>query len=445
MSRPNKTPHIVRDAQGRIRLKIKAGRAWGIGAGAVAHFFDTTGKRVTRQGDPVGQRSTDTFVATEWDLPDAPPAPPPPWEPNLQAALDAAARAPTFKALLSEAQRAGWSIVLAATRGEAGCRMGPNVVAIDATRRTAFFPNLVYGVCLARSLGPPFPVLATKDPDFARKNAVFLLGRDAEARFDAARIRDELLAIGSADIGGPGLRGSQITAYLRFVEGVMSRDEAIAAIASSVDSVDGSTYLEGRGTRASVELESAFGRAAGAELTTPLPSDAIDVVERVQALRALRPESVGDALDLDLVECDANPHFVTLVGSSDRRSFASAELRYPTRNAGGPTPRLVLVPGPEASVGMAAFREWFGAGIPHHLDTWGHSHATVSYQTDTHTLHITYSVAQDLVASLTFEGRGADQAEHPQQQSGPVSGRSPGNRVEIPLNCVTPRQLSHAT
>jgi hypothetical protein len=410
MSRPNKTPHIVRDDQGRIRLKMKAGRAWGFGSGAVGHFFDVRGTRVTRKGEPVGQRSMGAFVATQWDLPDSPAPPPPAWAPNLEAALGAVTRSPTFQAALSEVQRAGWSVVLAPTRTEAGCRKGPNVIAIDGGRRASFFASLVHGVTLARSLAPPLPVLDPRDPDFARKNAVFLLGRDAEARFEAARVRDELLAMGSADIGGPGLRGSQVTAYLRFVEGTMSREAAILAIASSVDGVEGSTFRPGRGTRSAIELESAFGHAASAELTSPLPSDAIDVVERVQSLRDLRAESVGDALDLDLVECETNSHFVTLMGSSDRRTFAAAELRYPTRGAVGPAPRLLLVPGGDTPLGMASFREWFGPGIPHHLDTWGaSSHATSSYRTDTHTLHITYSVAQDLVKVLTFEGRGPEQ------------------------------------
>ncbi len=404
MSRAIPPPHIVKDDEGRPQLKISAGRPSGFGSGARARYFAPDGARQDRAGRPVTATAAQGFQATVWDLPR--PSPAPAVRVDLPAALKLARQSRSFATMLQEIERAGWAIIVASVTKEAGCRKGTNLIAVESGRRDFFVARLVRHVAYARALAAPLPRLDHADEDFARVNAVFLMRCDAEARLAAAQIRDELLAVGAPDIGGPGLRGSQITAYLRLLEGTMTREQAIAAIAASADGVEGRTFTIAHGTRAAVDFARAFDTSGFA--APALPPPVFDVVQRFRGKGNLTLESVARALDARLDQEGKNDFFVTHGATLPGPRFVRAELRVPRADSRVPglSPRLIITAAPTSDpLRLSSFETFFGKGIPHHLDLSPKPQATVMLPGDpmTNPLGVTYAVGTSAVMAIAFE------------------------------------------
>ncbi len=404
MSGPSKPPYYERDDAGRVRMKITRGSGAGSASGAFAQFFAKDGTRLTRTGAPVPARAHAAATPTVWDLPDVDAAPArPPKAPDLAPALARLSRAPTFRAALADVQGAGWSISIAPTVRRSCCRRGPNILAVDGNAGASLLAGLAHGVALAHASTQPLPLERPEDAAFIHDNTVRILLRDAEARLEAAIVRDELIAAGSGDIGGPGLRGTQLGAYLGFVEGGRSRASTIAAIAASTDGPEGRTFQIGRGPLAADLLARAFApRPPGVGLA--LPQDIVDVVQRLDALDTLDPERVGRALVLQLRPDphEDNPFIATLRADAAGRTLPAVRLRLPSGRVGAPS---LLLACDDPSADAEALRQWFGPGTPFDLDTWGgEPHATVAYRLQTYMLYLTYRVEDGAVASLAFEG-----------------------------------------
>ena len=434
MSRPVQPPHLVRDSSGRPRLKITAGRAAGFGTGAYAQWFGAGNRRTSRSGTLVNVRSREGFTRTTWDFPDQVPDSSHVGSPvDLAAALQILEQSNLFRSHLEAVQRDGWTIAVARPGDAPGCRKGPDEIILDATPRSAFVASIVRSISLARALQQPLPTLEVHGygVDFVRQNAIFLLRADAASRLDTALVRDELLGRGVLDIGGPSLRGSQIAAYYQHVEGRFTREEAITAIASSADGVEGATFRTGQGPRAAGDLARAF-LFGGAPTAPPLAAEIVEVTRRVRVLRALDVVTTASALGVKFVESGANPFFVTYVGEATGTFFTRAELRVSRPGASVPS-RLVCIPGTHRpGMTMASFRNFFGRGVPHHLELGERPQATVAVRVDAQTVYVTYTLPgrgqEERVTALTFAGEGAAAVPWPGRETHVVSPPAPSRR-----------------
>src|SRR5512140_1580779 len=278
MGSPITPPRLVVDAHGRTRLKLKRGRgAYDGPEGPHAHYFGETGQRLDEQGRLIEARTRRNFRPIKWDLPAArPPAPAGP--PDLDAAVALARRSPTFRRLLDEVLRSGWVIELAVPGFGSGCRKGPNTISLDAGERGAFVARLVHDVGYALGLGEALPVVDVNAAGFPREDALFLMRKWGHATLNQAIVRDEILAAGGPDIGGPGLRGLQHEAYDLFRRGEMPLARAIDALAFSVDGALAVGMMPYKGPRVVSNLERAF-IAPAVLVSSGLTAEMLDVLE----------------------------------------------------------------------------------------------------------------------------------------------------------------------
>jgi hypothetical protein len=152
-------------------------------------------------------------------LPPARPRTPP----SIDHALAVASRSALFTRMLDDVLREGWVLDLARIGRPRGVTKGPHLIAIEPEPPGPFVGRLVLAVALAHALPAGLPIADPGDKSFVHANAVAYLKWDGEARLDAATARDEILAAGGPDIGGPGLRGGQLHFYDGFVRGILTR------------------------------------------------------------------------------------------------------------------------------------------------------------------------------------------------------------------------------
>jgi hypothetical protein len=388
MSDANLPPRFSRAPDGTLRLKLKRGRLTGYGQGADAHFFDPTGRRVDANGEVVRARARANFMTVDWDFPD----PPAPWKaepPRLDAIVHQLSRSDTFARLLDAVQRAGWALESAESGDTPGAHKGPNVIAVDLNA-SAPFARLVHHVALAHALDGPLAIPDPGDPLFVRENAIAYLRRDGAARLDAAIVRDEILAAGRPDIGGPGLRGDQLLTYHRFKRGLVPRAEAADAIGLSHHSHEASAFHAEHGPRIAQNLARAFGPArAQGDLLGPEVIALVDRARRAPDLPAL----VGAH------PTAKNPYFVTYEGPLDP-PLSRIEMRVstPTRAR-----RVLLRVRPDARLTYAAFAVWYGEGTPLHVDASECPLATVAASPGAGYVTATYAVTTGALASIALD------------------------------------------
>jgi hypothetical protein len=405
MASPLAPPRVVLDPQGRPRLKVKRGRGSLDGPeGPHAHHFSATGSRVDEAGRPVEARSRDNFRRIRWDL-DDPPAAPPGGAPNLGAALALANRSGTFRRLLDDMQREGWVIELAAPGFGAGCRKGPNTLSLDTRRRGAFVAHLVHAVAYACALAEPLPSIEEGASGFPHEHAVFFLRRWGHASLHQAIVRDEVLAEGGTDIGGPGLRGLQQEAYERYREEDVLLARVIDALAFSIDGALAADFVPGEGPRVAKNLTRAF-IAPPANPRGLISAEMFEGLERACELPVLDVAGLARTFDVALVPGPPTIEnaYVSLARAQLRSGpFATVELRQSSHADTHFTPRLLLVP--RLSVSHFDLLSRLGPGAPHHIDPLDDPFATVAYTLSGRQVYVTYAVTDTRpVSVITVQG-----------------------------------------
>jgi hypothetical protein len=393
------------DAAGLTRLWLRRGGARpGFTQPPTAQYVDTKGFRVDRHGRRVRATQAENFREIAWNLPEpegTEPEPPPAAPPTLADAIALADGSPLFKKTLDALAREGWGIAVDPSAKAPACALGPCSITLDLPRRSILAARLVHEVGLARALtGAPLPAIDPAQPTFVRENALALLDRHGEAKLFHALVRDEVLAYGGPDIGGPGLRGDQALGYRYFRTGAISRDAALASISRSVDAEELRGFDRELGPVVAQHLDAAF--VSG----TPMPARPgnafLETLDRVRALPAFDQTTVAAALRAKLVARPGlRPHQEVFGAKLLGGPFADVELRQPVYEKPG-VQRLVLVPSKGFSFDSVA--AWYGRGQPHHLGARATDDlATVAYGDGPRWLFATFSVTSGELAAIAFQ------------------------------------------
>jgi hypothetical protein len=349
------TVRTVRSASGALLVKVKRGRGKD---GAHAYFFDGAGGRINTNGEPVRARSCSTRI--EWDLgePEARMAA----SFDLPGAIALASRSRTFARALKDVLAEGWEIVAA---GPPGVHKGPHLVVLEPP---ALVAHLIHVVPLARALRAPLAVADPADPTFAHDNAIQYLRWDGAAHVDAAIARDEILADGGPDIGGPGLRGDQLHFFEGFRRGLFTHAEAAERIGLSADSPEARGFSPAVGPRIAQIFARAF--LPPPPPTTVLPNALIATIERARAA------SPGTGL----------------------ASVAQDGLRVDVRRT-----RVLISLDRGGAESYGAFAAYYGFGTAHHVNSSSTPLATVAYGA---TMYATYEVGTGALRFVTLTREG---------------------------------------
>ncbi len=398
-------------------MKLKRGRgepdAPDATDGPHAHYFSADGHRVDQAGKPVEARSRGSFRPIAWDLPEGPAPPAAGAAADLAAALELACRSARFRALLGDVFARGWLLSRADDLLAPGCRKGPDLLSVDLTRPGGLVAQLVLQVAQAHALADSLPVREVATSDFARNNALFLIRAWGKALLDQAIVRDEILAVGGADIGGPGLRGLQQEAY----DVYRRRDDVplarvVDAIAFSVDGAIGASFVPGDGPPLLANLDRAFvrpPRAAGGMSGGVRSDDVLGPLDRlarrVDSIDALDPVAVFQVLDgVELTPGEPaleQPYLETRSALPATGGFQRVELVAPAGGVRTFVPRVLLYP--RRAVTRSAVSTAFGDGIAHGIDLFDGPRPPLA--TAVHRVHgaevfATYAVAGDQTVAV---------------------------------------------
>jgi hypothetical protein len=357
-------PFAVLSDEGRALLKIKTARA-------ASHFI------------PHGAEE---------------PAPP---TLDLDSAIAVALRSATFGAVWTNARRAGWAIRLARGGEPTGVFKGPHLIALEPAPPSALAARLAHQVALAVALAAPLPIRAPDDPRFVRKNAAWFLKQDGAARLLAAIVRDEILATGGPDIGGPGLRGEQLRVFEAFKRGRLPWAATVERIGLSRDSLEARGFTTADGPRIARNLASAFvapprevdGDAGGREVIAR-------ICRMRRRARPLTASTVAAGLGVVLCKTSADGEVITHEGELAPR-LAEVSLRTPV--FGGDARIVVWLRG-EAALGYESFVSRFGPCEPHHVDSSDRPRATVMCVRPVGRVYATFAPETGVVHAITVEG-----------------------------------------
>jgi hypothetical protein len=406
MGTPITPPRILADARGRTRLKLKRGRgAHDDPNGPHAHYFSVAGTRCDQSGRLVEARARGNFRAVRWDLPEAAPSLPS-GPPDLSVALTLARRSATFRAELDNVLRSGWVIELAAPGFGAGCRKGPNTISLDTSTRGGFVARMVRDVAYANALAEPLPVLDAKAPGFLREDSLFLMRKWGQAMLCLAIVRDEILAAGGPDIGGPGLRGLQHEAYDQHRRQGIPLARTIDAIAFSIDGALAAGFSPFGGPRVGRNLEQAF-VAPPVIVASSMSAEMLQVLERVRLLPTIDEHTIGRVFEVELAPrplAVETPYLQVRAALLDHGPFSWVELREPAPGASHLVPRVLLTP--RFQMSQFDLGSWFGLGVAHGVDPLDAPTATAAYAAEHREMYVTYA-AEDarVVTFFTLAGR----------------------------------------
>jgi hypothetical protein len=394
MRGPAPPPHVVRDAQGRVRLKLKRG----VGdehspLGPHVHYFGSSGARIDSTGRALEARARQNFRPIRWDLPEeASPRVTEP--PDVELALGVLRRSPTFAKLLDQALRAGWVLEVATPAFGAGPRTATRTISLDASKRSAFVARLARDVALACAKETPFPWQPTSASSFVHAATMAWMRLWAEAAIAQARIRDEILVAGGPDIGGPGLRGMQVEAYDIAVRQTVPHERLIDAIAFSVDGELAERFKPQTGPHLATTIADAF-LPPKTLVVGSLSAEMLQVLDAVRALPALDPFHVSRLFGVTLaprplaVETTFVDAQAALVPHGP---FSWVELRAPAPGVTHLRARLLLVPRYEMS--HFDLHAWYGLGAPWDIDLGAGGTGTVVYPDERRPTYVTYRVDQ---------------------------------------------------